>query len=215
MNELSFLLALISLTGAPGQVQQDAEEILAKASVAYEKATTLRSEFVQKIDIRALERQKQGRGVVYQKKPNYFLMKFEEPKGDVVVADGTYFWMYYPSAQPDQVIRTAISATTEGATLGGQFLDSPAERYVATYVEKQTVNDRPAHLISLIPKFEAPYTLVRVWIDAEDYLVRQFEVYEENETIRTITLHNVQAGVDLPNDLFSFTPPPGVEVFTR
>jgi outer membrane lipoprotein-sorting protein len=92
---------------------------------------------------------------------------------------------------------------------------SPAERYVATYVELQDVGDRSAHLLSLVPKFEAPYTLVRVWIDESDYLVRKFEIHEENETVRTITLHNVEAGVDLPEDLFHFEAPPGVEVFTR
>ncbi len=214
--QISNLVVVMALLGGVGEpAQDDAERILERAAKAYQAATTLRSEFVQKIEIRALEREKEGRGVVYQKKPRYFLMKFEEPKGDIVVADGSYFWMYYPSAQPDQVIRTAMDQTTEGATLGGQFLVNPSERYVATYVERNAVGDRAAHLVALVPKFEAPYTLVRVWIDAEDYLVRKFEIYEENETIRTITLRNVEAGVPIPDDMFRFSPPAGVEVFTR
>ena len=213
--EISILLALVCALGPGHQESDRAAEVLARAAEVYHQTVTLKSEFVQKIEIRAFERVKEGRGVVYQKKPNYFLMKFVEPEGDVVAADGEWFWMYYPSAQPVQVIRTAIGETTEGATLGGQFLNNPSERYVATYVEVQNVCDRPAHLVSLVPKFQAPYTLVRVWIDIEDYLVRKFEVFEENETVRTITLSNVEAGVDLPDDLFKFTPPPGVEVFTR
>lgn len=208
-------VALAATLGVHPQVDERAEEILAKASEAYKAVTTVRSEFVQKIEIRALEREKEGRGTVFQKKPNYFLMKFEQPEGDMLVADGEFFWMYYPSAQPGQVIKTAINQTPEGATLGGQFLVNPTERYVATYVGSEPVDGRPAHLLSLVPKFEAPYTLVRVWVDANDYLVRKFEIYEENETVRTITLSNVQAGIDLPDDLFRFSPPPGVEVFTR
>ena len=216
MNELAILLTLISALGPQGPSAIDsAEAILARAAEAYRVATTLRSEFVQRIEIPVLEAEKEGRGVVFQRKPNYFLMKFDEPKGDIVVADGQWFWMYYPSAQPDQVVRTAIDQTSEGATLGGQFLVSPTERYVATYVQRDVVGQRPAYLLSLVPKFEAPYTLVRVWIDAQDHLVRKFEIHEENETVRTITLSNVEAGIDLPEDLFRFTPPPGVEVFTR
>ncbi|KPK79551.1 MAG: hypothetical protein AMS25_12200 [Gemmatimonas sp. SM23_52] len=216
MNELAILLTLISALGPQGHSAIDsAEVILARAAEAYRVATTLRSEFVQRIEIPALEAEKEGRGVVFQRKPNYFLMKFDEPEGDIVVADGQWFWMYYPSAQPDQVVRTAIDRTSEGATLGGQFLVSPTERYVATYVQRDVVGHRPAYLLSLVPKFEAPYTLVRVWIDAQDYLVRKFEIHEENETVRTITLSNVEAGIDLPEDLFRFTLPPGVEVFTR
>lgn len=216
MMEMSFYALLAACATLPGlQATDSAEIVLARASQAYEEVKTLRSEFEQLIEVPALEREKSGRGVVYQKKPNYFLMKFEEPHGDIVVADGEWFWMYYPSAQPDQVVRTPINRTPQGATLGGQFLVRPSERYVATYVERDSVGGRPAHLLSLVPKFEAPYTLVRVWIDAEDYLVRRFEVHEENETVRTITLRDVEAGIDLPDHLFQFTVPSGVEVFTR
>jgi len=214
-TQISILLALAYALGPGAQSDDKADQILSRASQAYEKTVTLKSDFVQKIEIRALEREEEGRGVVFQKKPNFFLMKFEDPEGDMVVADGQWFWMYYPSAQPDQAIRTQIGETTEGATLGGQFLNDPSTRYVSTYVEVSEVGGQPAHLISLVPKFDAPYTLVRVWIDTKDYLVRKFEVYEQNETVRTITLSNVQAGVDLPDDLFVFTPPSGVEVFTR
>lgn len=216
MNAFTSLLIFVSAALAQASSGQESVEIvLEKAAKAYQQSATLRSQFVQKIVIPALEREKEGRGVVYQKKPNYFMMKFDEPKGDIVVADGEYFWMYYPSAQPDQVVRTAMQGTTEGATLGSQFLINPMERYVATYVERDTVGGRSSHLVSLVPKFEAPYSLVRVWIDARDYLVRKFEIHEVNETVRTLTLTDVEIGVDLPDRFFRFTPPPGVEVFTR
>jgi chaperone LolA len=215
MTQFSIITFLVSSLAAQAQSSDQAAEILARAAKTYQEVKTIKSEFVQRIEIPALEREKEGRGIVYQKKPNYFLMKFEDPKGDMVVADGEWFWMYYPSAQPDQVVRTAIDQTAEGATLGGQFLVSPTERYVATYVARENIGERPAHLLSLVPKFDAPYTLVRVWIDARDYLVRQFEVHEDNETVRTITLRNVEAGASLPDSLFRFTLPPGTEVFTR
>lgn len=217
IGELTWpLLTVLAFAGQSAATVDSSEAILSRASRAYEEATTLQADFVQKIDIPALEQTKTGRGVVYQKKPNYFLMKFEDPAGDVVVADGKWFWMYYPSAQPDQVIRTAIDqASPEGATLGGRFLENPTARYVATYVRRDTVDGRPAYLVSLVPKFDAPYTLVRVWIDAGDYLVRQFEVHEENGTVRTMTLTHVKADVSLPDRLFRFSPPAGVQVFTH
>ncbi|UCF18318.1 MAG: outer membrane lipoprotein chaperone LolA [Gemmatimonadota bacterium] len=215
VKRIAVLVLLGSAAAGQAQSVDQAEEVLARAAAAYERVRTLRSEFVQKIEIPALEARKEGRGVVYQKKPNYFLMKFEEPAGDIVVADGEWFWMYYPSAQPDQVVRTAIERSAEGATLGGQFLVDPTERYVATYVTREDVEGRAAHQLSLVPKFEAPYTLVRVWIDASDYLVRQFEIHEENETVRTIVLRNVEAGAELSDQLFRFSPPEGTEVFTR
>lgn len=215
MSSLAALLLLAPAAAAHEVAQDSADAVLERAAAAYQATTTLRADFLQKIEIPALEREEEGRGVVYQKKPNYFLMRFEDPKGDLVVADGEYFWMYYPSAQPDQVVRTSIGATAQGATLGGQFLVNPKERYVATYVGQESVGDRSAHLLSLVPKFDAPYTLVRVWVDVRDHLVRRFEIHEENGTVRTMTLRNLETGVELPNRMFAFAPPPGVEVFTR
>lgn len=213
---MSTMAAALSLTLAQGAPVDSADRVLDRAAAAYQASKSLRAEFVQTIQIPALEKEKAGRGVVYQKKPHYFLMKFSDPEGDLVVADGEYFWMYYPSAQPDQVVRTAIDRTAESTTtLGGRFVMNPSERYVATYVGEEAVADRRAHLVSLVPKFDAPYTLVRVWIDASDYLVRKFEVHEENGTVRTMTLRNLETDVDLPDRMFAFSPPSGVEVFTR
>ena len=197
-----------------GPAGDEADEILARAAEAYRHATTLKAEFVQKIEIRALEQEREGRGVVYQKKPNFFMMKFEDPAGDIVVADGQHFWMYYPSAQPGQVIKTSITRGPNNPGLGSQFVDNPSHRYAATYVGREEVAGRSAHLLALVPKFDAPYTLVRVWIDASDHLVRKFEVYEENDTVRTVTLTDLQTGIELPDELFRFSPPEGVEVFS-
>lgn len=191
------------------------DEILSRAANAYRSTTTLQADFLQQIEIPALEQTRRGRGVVYQKKPNFFMMKFEEPAGDVVVADGRFFWMYYPSAHPEQVVKTAIEHGKNQATgFGSQFVTNPSERYAATYVRKEDLNGRPSHVLALVPKFAAPYNLVRVWIDASDYLVRKFEVYEQNDSVRTVELSNLRAGIDLADELFKFSPPEGVEVFS-
>ena len=209
---LSLIAAALAVQG-PSSAQ--ANEILAKAGEAYSSTVTLQAEFVQKIEIPALEQKRQGRGMVYQKKPNYFLMRFDDPPGDMVVADGQFFWLYYPSAQPDQVIKTTIERGGNSPGFGSQFVQHPSSRYAATYISREKLDGRTVHLLSLVPKFDAPYILVRVWIDATDYLVRKFEVYEENDTVRTIQLINLQAGLDLPDELFQFSLPEGVEVFSR
>jgi len=54
---------------------------------------------------------------------------------------------------------------------------------------------------------------VRVWVAAEDRLVRRFRIEEENETIRTVTLADLEPNVPLADSLFLFSPPPGVPVF--
>ena len=56
MKELAAVAVLVSVFyGLPQVAQDQAEEVLANAARAYEGVVTLRSEFVQKIDIPALE----------------------------------------------------------------------------------------------------------------------------------------------------------------
>ena len=54
-----------------------------------------------------------------------------------------------------------------------------------------------------------------VWIDAEDHLVRRFELTEDNGNVRRFDLSDVQINPTLRDDLFRFTPPPGAQVIHR
>lgn len=208
-------LGLSASLAVAAQAGPDAGDLLRRAERAYASIKTLRADFRQTLEIPAMEQRREGRGTIYQKKPDRFLMKFRQPEGDFVLADGRHFWMYTPSTQTPQAIRTPQDRTPEGADLQRQFLTGATDRYVATYVKTEPVDGRTAHLVSLVPKFESPLTLVRVWVDAQDHLIRRFEMVEQNGTRRTVELSNVQVGVPLADSLFRWTPPKGVEVVDR
>lgn len=201
--------------GAAAAQSLDAADLLRQAEQAYASVSTLRADFHQTLEIPALEQRREGRGTIYQKKPDLFLMRFREPAGDFVLADGTHFWMYTPSTQTPQAIRTPMERTPEGADLQRQFVTGATVRYVATYVKTDSVAGRRAHLVSLVPKFDSPLTLVRVWIDAQDHLIRRFEMTEESGTKRIVQLSNLEVGLPLADSLFRWTPPRGVHVVDR
>lgn len=201
--------------GATAAQAPDPVELLRRAERASAAVTTLRAEFRQRLEIPALEERREGYGFIYQKKPDLFLMKFGKPAGDFVLADGRHFWMYTPSTQTAQVLRTPMESTPEGANLQRQFVQGASKRYVPTYVKADTLAGRAAHVLALVPKFESGLTLVRVWIDAEDYLIRRFEMREESGTRRSVELTNLQVGISLPDSLFRWAPPAGVEVVDR
>jgi len=50
-----------------------------------------------------------------------------------------------------------------------------------------------------------------VWVE-EGGVVRRVRVEEENGSVRTVTLANVEIGVKPPAGWFTFTPPAGVRV---
>jgi outer membrane lipoprotein carrier protein len=174
------------------------------------------AEFEQTIEIPLLGRKRDGRGTWYQKGQGRFKMDFTEPDGDVIVADGQYLWLYYPSTHPGQVIRSAIDANVTGAgmvDLQGRIFEEADTGYVAVLQAEEDVKGHGTWRIGLTPTGESPYRSVRVWVDRETYLVRRFEIVEENETVRTVILNELRPNEAIADTVFEFVPPEGTDVF--
>lgn len=195
--------------------QDRAAQILALAETAARNVRSLEADFTQTLSIPLLNQTQRSAGKLYQRKPDRFLMRFSDPEGDVIVADGRHFWLYYPSTDRTQVIRTSIAQGGEAVDLQAQFLSNPNERFVATIAGQESVGGRPADMLTLVPRGASPYRILKVWVDREDHLVRRFEITEENESVRRVELRNLRTNHELSNDLFTFTPPAGAQVFDQ
>jgi len=202
--------------GRPGGEAADPDAILAAADRAYSALRSLRASFIQRVDVPLLDRTSQGHGIWYQEGRDRFRMDFDDPPDDVFVADGTYLWLYQPSANPNQVLRCELAEgrqTAGGMDVLGRILSEARASYDATYEGTAIVSGQDTHTITLRPRGDSEYRLVRVWVAGSDDLVRRFRIEEENETIRTVTLADLEPNVSLDDALFHFTPPPGVEPF--
>jgi outer membrane lipoprotein carrier protein len=198
-----------------GTSQDRAVEILRQAEAAANGVRTLEADFVQNLTVPLLNQTQRSAGKMYQKRPDRFLMRFSDPAGDVMVADGRHFWLYYPSTDRTQVIRTSIANGAGQVDLQRQFLSNPAQRYVSTLAGEESVGGRPAYVLSLVPRGDSPYRLLRVWVDKSDHLVRRFEMTEENESVRRVELSNLRINGPVADNLFIFTPPAGTQVFDQ
>jgi outer membrane lipoprotein carrier protein len=206
-----------AVTPAPSTpAEQDrAAEILRRVEQAANGVRSLEADFTQSLTIPLLNQTQRGSGKLYQRKPDRFLMRFSDPAGDVMVADGRHFWLYYPSSDPRQVIRTSIAAGGEAVDLQQQFLSNPNQRFVPTLNGEETVAGRAAYVMTLVPRQRSPYKVLRIWVDKQDYLVRRFEMTEENDSVRRVELRNLRTNHTLSDALFTFTPPAGAQVFDQ
>ncbi len=195
---------------ADGSRQQ---EILRATARAYEGLRSFRATFEQTLDNTLLGRSTRSEGTLFQRQPDRFLMRFTDPAGDVIVSDGTYFWMYFPSVDAKQVIRSRRGG--QGLDLRSQFIGDPVRRFDATSHGTEAVRGREAHVMTLVPREQLGYQRLKVWIDARDHLVRRFELTENNGNIRRFLLSDLATNPSLPDDLFQFTPPAGAQVVER
>jgi outer membrane lipoprotein carrier protein len=193
---------------------QDPAPILDRASRSFDTVRTLAADFVQVLDNPMLGDPDTTRGRLYQQRPNYFAMRFSDPKNDRVVADGRRLWLYTPSSTPGQVIRTTIpGAGTTGPNLIGQFVEHPRERYTARYVRADSTGGAAVAVIALTPRVrDLPYAEATVWIATQDGLIRRIEIVENSGQRRTITLAHLTVNKPIPNREFRFAPTSGVRV---
>src|SRR5438309_2837994 len=188
--------------------------VLNHASAAYQTISTLTADFVQIILNPMIGSPDTTRGKLYQMRPSRFAMRFTRPKGDRIVADGRYLWLYTPSTTPGQVIRSRIPEVgTTGPNLIGQFVEHPRERYDARYVRVDTLSGGTADVVALTPKeHDQPYRAAVIWIDRADGLVRRIEITETGGQQRTVVLDNLRMNAGAPGREFTFLPPAGVRV---
>lgn len=209
------MLAFIALVPTWRHADVDPWPVLDHASTSYDTVKTLQADFVQVVDNPMLGDPDTTRGKLYQRRPSYFAMRFAEPKGDRIVADGKKLWLYTPSTTPGQVIRSAIPENgSSGPNLIGQFVEHPRERYTAKYVRADPLADGgPADVIALTPKTQDyPYTEATVWIAKRDGLIRRIEIVENSGQRRAIILRNLVLNQAIAPREFRFSPTSGLRV---
>jgi outer membrane lipoprotein carrier protein len=189
--------------------------VLDHASAVYETITTLSADFVQIVANPMVGAPDTTRGRLYQRRPGRFAMRFSVPRGDRIVADGRYLWLYTPSTAPGQVIRTRIpDVGPTGPNLIGQFVARPRERYTARYVRADSLREGGvADVVALTPTTpDQPYSEAVVWVSRADGLVRRLEITETSGQRRTVILRGIAVNADVPEREFGFAPPAGVRV---
>jgi outer membrane lipoprotein carrier protein len=202
---------------APARVgAQDPWPILDRASAAYQTVATLSADFVQVVTNPMLGAPDTARGRLYQMRPARFAMRFTEPKGDRVVADGRFLWLYTPSTTPGQVIRSRIPEYgATGPNLIGQFVERPHERYTARYVRADSLADGTGRVdvIALVPKAaDHPYSEALLWVGRQDGLVHRLDITEASGQLRTVLLRHITVNTGVPGRELTFSPPAGVRV---
>jgi outer membrane lipoprotein carrier protein len=168
------------------------------------------------VEATQLQRTVSSEGELCHTSSDLLEMRFTDPSGDRYVADGSYFWTYNPSIDPEQVFRTRVSSAGGRFDLHREFLSNPGERYAPTLLRRETVGGRDTFLIELVPRIPSPdYLRARVWIDSAENLVRKIEIHEVSENIRTVEFVAVRLNPSIPAARFRFDPPSGAQVITR
>ncbi len=186
-----------------GSPASDVENYLAGLS-------TWSADFQQTIDDGQGKVMRSAAGKFYLQRPGKFRWDYAEPSEQVVLADGRQIWFYDKDlAQANVRDMDATLASTPamllsgGGSVSGQF----------------DITALPANgglkWFQLIPKHpNTDFQLVRIGFDKEGELASMFLADKLNQ-VTQLTFTHPTRNAKFPPDLFSFSPPPGVDVIGR
>jgi outer membrane lipoprotein carrier protein len=212
------LIGLPTLVPTPVAVSaQDATAIalMEEAGARYQMLDAFCADFTQSLEVPLIGETHDSRGSLCQGKPDLFAMRWTEPAGDRVVADGEFFWVYYPSVDPAQVLQFSMTVRPGGVDFQREFLEAPGEKYTLAYVREETLGDRRAHVISAKPRERTAFTEALLWLDVERSLILRARIGMENGSVRTVTLTNVRLDPPADSQRFRFAIPAGAQVIRR
>jgi outer membrane lipoprotein-sorting protein len=203
-----------AVAGASGQTP-DPVAIMEEAGERYRGIRAFCGIFRQRLEVPLLDQVTDTEGTLCQEQPNLFAMRFTSPQGDLLVADGEFFWVYYPNTDPGQVLQFSMEVQPGGLDFHREFLEDAPEKYELTYEAREVLDGRPTHVISAKPRRPAGFTLARIWLDVERSLILKVRIGSENGSVRTVALSDIQLNPPADAERFRFIPPPGVQIIRR
>lgn len=208
------LLIPLTVLGAPVAAQSPADAAIDKAVATYKGMRSARATFEQTITNPLTGSKATSRGEFQQQQPGRFAFDFSDPKGDRIVADGKSLWLYLPSTNPGQVIRSPLSRSGLGSMdVTGQFFTAPRTRYTITDGGTATVAGNATRKLQLDPKGDGEsFARATVWIDIDDGTLRQFETVDRSGLKRLVRVTSLVPNAKVDAGSFRFTPPRGVRV---
>ncbi len=188
-----------------------------RAVAAWKNIRTISGTFEQTLNNPLMGLTTVARGTFAQQQPNRLAVRFTDPAGDAIVADGTHLWVFLQQAAPGQVLKRPISDRMASPIDFSQFLNAPDARYDIVAKGADSVGGRAAQAMALTPKkgVDAPFTKATVWIDDADGMIRQFEITESSGLIRRIRLTTLNVNPTIAASEFRFVVPKGVRIVER
>jgi len=203
-----FLVAVLGRASA-ATPSTPVDDVWAAYEARWQATKSIAAVFRQRIDVDGIGGEVASSGNFYFAKPDRMRWDYIEGQQQSVVGDGTWVWVYQPDLE--QVYRVAYeTAFGRGglvSLLAGR--EGLTERYRLDLIRR----DGETVTVRLTPRSDVGETL-EVTLSADTFDLRSLVVRDPAGSTTYVEFDNLRRNVELDPSLFSFQPPPGVDVIT-
>ena len=172
----------------------------------FEDVNTFKASFIQVVLDENLLTLEESSGLLWIARPGRFRWDYRSAHAQTIVADGKVLWIY--DVELEQVTRrdqnNVIGQTPAVLLAGGQQY---RKDYQVTTLGKQGM----ITWISLVPKLNDG-SFAEIQLGFENDTLRLIQLLDELNQITRVTLADVVENESIPENVFQFVPPTGVDV---
>jgi len=155
-------------------------------------------------------------GKITYKKSNKILLKFDEPKDQIIVSNGNYLYIYIPSLKV--VVQQSLSENTESTLLASTTeagLTKLFDEYSFSFHDSsslQPFNGVQAYHMKLVQKRpKVGFKTMDIWVSKEG-LILQSNGVSPNGVEVSLTFQNIHINTEQPDYIFDFEIPPDAQI---
>ena len=209
---LPLILALEIMTAGAQSFaaeSRSADQIVDSLQKNYDATADFIADFRQETEVKTLNRKLKTSGKLYFKRPGKMLWRYEEPKGQFVLADGKNLYFYQP--EQNQVIKSPLKNAFRS--------DIPLSFLLGLGNLKKDFNatlkgiEESQYVLLLEPKGElGGFSEVLVGVGRKTSDIDWVSVRDAAANVTTIRFSGMRKGVGVEESLFRFQVPDGVDV---
>jgi outer membrane lipoprotein carrier protein len=185
------------------------DQIVESLQKNYDATVDFVADFRQETQVKTLNRTLKAWGKVSFKRPGKMLWRYEEPKGQFVLADGKHLYFYQP--EQNQVIKTPLKNAFRSDIPLSFLLGIGNLKKDFNATLKGTEDDH--YVLRLEPKGEAGgFSDVLLGVSRSTSDIVWVSVRDAVGNVTTIRFSNMRKGVGVPESLFRLEVPAGADI---
>ncbi len=203
------LMAYIATRTSGAAENNSAEAIVDKLQQNYDATADFVADFRQETEVKTLNRSLKAFGKLSFKRPGKMLWRYEEPKGQFVLADGKHLYFYQPDQ--NQVIKSPLKNAFRG--------DIPLSFLLGLGNLKKDFNatlkasEDSQYVLRLEPKGEAGgFNEILIGVSKASYDIVWVSVRDAASNLTTLRFSGMRKGVGLKDSLFEVQIPKGADM---
>ncbi len=211
LTYLAVVFLLVSFWCLPASAVS-LESVIKEVQDRYDRTIDFKAHFVQESTLRAVNRVEKEEGTVYFKKPKRMRWEYTRPPGKLLVISPEKAWLYLPE---DRLVYIQDAERMFQSRLAIKFITGVGrltDDFQLSFSTSQKTDREGNYLLTLNPREPSPeIDNLTIVVDKTNYSILQFSMSDFAGNITRIEFRNLVINSKLPDRLFRFTVPKGVE----